>query len=272
MSTVLDRLREIALVRSKEHPDDLHLIRGLWRVDHRCRPNRRERLLNYTFVMAQTEHQGCCYADFGAMDIDACADRLINQDARSADPGNTTVAIALLDAVYAAFGDKPDLVHTIDGPIGTKAVRRAELVADEVLAQLDACAGRRVVNVGVIGNFVSELQRRQVDVVASDYDPVLLRDGINGVPVVTGDRSPELVERADVALVCGETITNGSLDEVLEAARGGGTRVIIYAVTGAHFAREYCQSFGVHAVISEPQPQYLFQGPTRLGVMRARSC
>ncbi|MEY9860740.1 hypothetical protein ABH935_006377 [Catenulispora sp. GAS73] len=271
MNRVLQKLREVAMRRTACLDDEEFLLRGLWRVDHRCRPNREERLLNFSFVMAQTEHQGCSYADFGSVDIARYADEFIGKDARFIECTDPSMEIALLDTVYAGIKEPVDVVHDLQGRLSAKAVRRAELVGDEVMALLEETSGRRVANVGVIGNYVAELQRRGVEIVATDYDPILIQDGINGVPVLHGDQTPAIVEAADVALVCGETLINGSLDDVLDAARRGGTRLIVYAVTGAHFAHEYCRIFGIDTVIAEPQPQYLFQGTTRLGILHAKT-
>ncbi|MFD7498957.1 hypothetical protein ACFV8T_42915 [Streptomyces sp. NPDC059832] len=59
-----------------------------------------------------------------------------------------------------------------------------------------------------------------------------------------------------------------TLEELIEAAAEHDTRLVIFAVTGCHFAEEYCRTFGVDTVVAEPQPQYLFQGPSTLEICR----
>jgi hypothetical protein len=44
----------------------------------------------------------------------------------------------------------------------------------------------------------------------------------------------------------------------------------MFAETGAWLGREYCRSFGIDAVISEPFPFYIFEGTSTLRVHRAR--
>lgn len=85
---------------------------------------------------------------------------------------------------------------------------------------------------------------------------------------MSGDLSPELAQDADIALVCGEALINDTLSEVLAGAVGARTPVVIYAVTGASLASLYVDTFGAAAVLSEPQPQYLFHGRTHLGVFQ----
>jgi hypothetical protein len=270
MNRVLNRLRDMASRRTSHMSDEDFVIRGLWRVDHRCQPNSAERLLNYSFIMAQTEFQGCSYADFGSIDITSHAEALIGADARHVECFDPPVAIAVLDTVYAHLSEQADVTHQLVGKLSAKAEQRARIVVDEVMTLLEGVPRGQVAHVGVIGNFVAELRLRGVDLVATDYDPVLVRDGIHGVPVLHGDETPSIVEAADVALVCGETLIDGSLDEVLAAATRGRTKLLVYAVTGAHFAHEYCRTFSVDTVVAEPQPQYLFQGPTQLRVIRNR--
>jgi hypothetical protein len=101
-------------------------------------------------------------------------------------------------------------------------------------------------------------------------DGELISNGIHGIPVRHGAHSPELVADCDVALICGETIANNTLSELIQTAREHRTTTVIFAVSGCHFAEEYCRTFGVDAVISEPQPQYLFQGTSTVDIYRRR--
>ncbi|MFG1952016.1 Rossmann-like domain-containing protein [Micromonospora sp. NPDC048830] len=267
MDSILDDLRAIVAERGRSVPDEDFAIRSLWRVDHRSQPTVYERFMVYSFVMAQTVRQGCSYADFGSVRIGPWTDALIGQDAREVRGLSVEEDIAILDAAFGALPRRPAETHVIDGWPEQKALRRAELIVGETMRLL-AHGGRRVAQIGVMGNLIHHLRGEDVDLTASDFDPDLIANGILGVPVVSGDESPRLVAESDVALVCGETLASQTLGELVSAAHEHGTKLVVFAVTGCHFAEEYCRTFGIDTVISEPQPQYLFQGPSTLEIYR----
>lgn len=269
MPTIVDTLRTIVAERSHDLPDDDFRLRALWGVDYRAQPTAYERFMVYSFVMAQTLRQGCCYADFGTVSVDAGGDALIGGDARVTTGRTREEDIAILDAAFGVLPHDPQRRLVIDGQPAAKALARAEVVVEETLRQLRRTgSGKRIAQIGVMGNLIHLLQQEDVTLSASDFDQELIEHGILGLPVQHGDRSAELVADADVALVCGETLASDTLDELVAAAQENGTRMVVFAVSGCHFAEEYVRTFGIDAVISEPQPQYLFQGPSLLEVYR----
>jgi hypothetical protein len=269
MQTIMDTLRSIVADRSRDLPDDDFRLRALWGVDYRAQPTPFERFMVYSFVMAQTVRQGCCYADFGTVSIDTDSDALIGRDAREAVGRTVEENIAVLDAAFGVLPRSPRRRLVIDGRPVEKAMARAEVVVGETLRQLRRAGnGKRVAQIGVMGNLIHLLQQEDVTLAASDFDRELIDHGILGLPVEPGDRSEELVADADVALVCGETLASETLESLVAAAQDNGTRLVVFAVSGCHFAEEYVRTFGIDAVISEPQPQYLFQGPSALEVFR----
>lgn len=271
METILDSLRSIVADRSRGIPDEDFVLRSMWRVDYRAQPTHYERLMAYSFVMAQTVRQGCSYADFGSIDLGEHSDMFIGKDSRDVRGSCREEDIAILDAAFGALPRKPQETYNINGGPAEKSLTRARIVVGEAMALLRRHNGRRVANVGIIGNLIHFLQREDVDITASDFDEDLIKMGILGVPVVSGEFSPQVVAETDVALVCGETLASDTLDELMKVARDNNTKLVLFAVTGCHFAEEYCRTFGVDAVISEPQPQYLFQGPSTLEIYRRES-
>jgi len=270
MGLILDQLQEIALERTSSMPDEQFLLRGLWRVDYRCRPNDWERLMTYGFLIAQTAHQGCCYTDFGTTAIEDIPDSLIGIDARTIACRTLFQRIAVLDAIYGSLHGPANVSLTVTGTPAEKAERRAALVVAEVTRELESISGQLVANIGVIGNFIHALRVREIDVKASDFDKRLIGRRLSGVPIASGDNSLDLVADSDVALVCSETLASETLDEIIKVAADNHTKVVIFAVSGCHFAEEYVRSFGVDVVVSEPQPQYLFQGTSHISIYRRR--
>ncbi|MGI8646703.1 MAG: Rossmann-like domain-containing protein [Mycobacteriales bacterium] len=268
METILDSLRSIVAHRSRGLPDEDFVLRGMWRVDYRSQPTPYERFMVYSFVMAQTIRQGCSYASSGSIELGEHTDALLGQDARVARGSCREEDIAILDAAFGVLPRKPREIYSIDGGPTEKSLARARIVVGEAMSLLRAYGGRRVANVGIIGNLIHYLQREDVDITASDFDEGLIKGGILGVPVVSGEFSPQIVAETDVALVCGETLASDTLDELVKVAKDNTTKLVLFAVTGCHFAEEYCRTFGIDAVIAEPQPQYLFQGPSTLEIYR----
>jgi uncharacterized protein (DUF4213/DUF364 family) len=118
------------------------------------------------------------------------------------------------------------------------------------------------VNVGVVGDFLEELRRlKEARVTASDFYQGIVGHRPAGVFVEHGSRTLELVAEADVAVVTGMTLANGTLEDIIATARSSGTRIVVFAETGAHFGSEYCR-MGIDVTISEPLPFYL-SGPGR---------
>jgi uncharacterized UPF0146 family protein len=126
----------------------------------------------------------------------------------------------------------------------------------------------RVVNVGVVGNLVSGLAARGCEVLATDLEPEMIGKVVSGVEVQDGTRTFDFVRDADLAVVTGMTLATDSLDLIISEARQAGTKLLIFAETGANFGEEYCRTLGVDTVVSEPFPFYIFQGLSTIEVYR----
>ncbi|MFI0977585.1 Rossmann-like domain-containing protein [Streptomyces sp. NPDC021093] len=268
MNDILETLRTVLAERSRDLPDDDFRLRGMWCVDYRSQPTEYERFMAYSFVLAQTVRQGCCYADFGTVRLGESSDGLIGKDARLARGSSLEEDIAILDAAFGALPRTPAETLTIDGRPEVKALTRARTAVGETMRLLTRVGGRKVAQIGVMGNLIHHLRQEDVEITASDFDPCLIENGILGVPVSPGEDSARLVAESDVALVCGETLASRTLGELVAAAAEHDTRLVVFAVTGCHFAQEYCGTFGIDTVMAEPQPQYLFQGPSTLEIYR----
>lgn len=263
MPDLLETLRQIALERSRQYPTDYFLLRGLWRIDYRYRPNVWERDLAYSMVLAHTVWQGCCYVDYATPKID---DTLLGRDARDLRPEDIGTAIAVLDAIYAVFDKRPKATFTFQGMASDKTSLRARIITSEVTKVLRRCGGNRVLNVGVMGNFIKQLRDDGVEVVGSDFDDTIIGTRVNDAAVENGERTLELIKDFDVILATGMTLTTQTLDDIISTVKRYGRKLILFAATGAHFGEEYCRTFGVDVVLSEVQPQYMFQGPSTIHI------
>lgn len=265
----LDELANIGRDKSKGLPDESFLIRGLWRTDLLFRPNPAERTFNYTYLLVQTVREGACYCS--TIPLLAEGFYLLGQDCRTAEFKYRCFEVAALDAMFSAFEKHPDETKTMTGTSAEKALWRSRIIADEVLRQLELLGAERprVVNVGVIGNLVKMLTERGIDVVGTDEDPTLVGAEIDGIPVYGEERTVELVEECDVAVMTGMIISTDTMEEIFAAARRGRTRLVMFCETGANLCEEYVK-LGVDSAIAEPFPFYIFGGPTKIDLYRKR--
>jgi hypothetical protein len=263
----LEHLRQIGIEKSKGLPDEMFVVRGLWRTDLLFRPNPDERTFNYTYLLVQTVGEGACYCST----IPALTEGfyLLGQDTRTAEFKYRCFEVASVDALFSAFEKHPTESKTMTGTSTQKALWRSGIIVEEAARLLDPDARRRpkVVNVGVIGNIVKMLTDRGIDVVGTDEDPVLVGSEIQGVPIYGEDRTAELVEESDVAIITGMIISTDTMEDIVEAARRGGTKLVMFCETGANLCEEYVR-LGVDAAVAEPFPFYIFGDTTRIDIYR----
>jgi hypothetical protein len=263
----LEQLRQKGIERSRDYPDEAFRIRGLWRTDLLFRPNPRERTFNYTYLLVQTVGEGACYCS-RIPPIEDGQD-LLGKDAREVETAFRCFRVATVDAMFSAFEKRPNETKTMTGSSAEKAIWRSRIVVDEVMRLLENMGGgaRRVVNVGVIGNIVRTLKDLELDVVGTDGDPKLVGCEIDGVQIHGTERTLEFVEEYDVAVMTGMIISTNTMEDIFEAARRGGTRLVMFCETGANLCEEYVK-LGVDTAIAEPFPFYIFGGTTRIDIYR----
>jgi len=248
-------------------PDDF-LMRGVWKVELGFKPNPAERTFSYTFWLAMTRGQGCCYCTGD----DERGRKLVGSDARELLKEQTCISIAALDSLYASLPRSPAAVHEFEGNPVDKTPVRTGIILDEarrLLAQAGVTGRcRKVVNVGMVGNVIRALKNEGCEVMASDMEPEMVGTTVHDTLVQDGTKTFDLVRDADLAIVTGMTIATDSLGLIIEEARKHNTRLLVFAETGANFGQEYCRTLGVDTVVSEPFPFYIFQGKSRIEVYR----
>lgn len=268
----VDYLKEIARIgieRSKDYPDESFRIRGLWRTDLLFKPNPAERTFDYTFLLVQTFGEGACYCS--TIPALKKGQYLLGQDCREVKHEYRCFEVATTDAMFSAFERHPDERYCETGSSRKKALWRSDIVVTEVMRQLEELdrPSGRVVNVGVIGNIVKMLSDRGVHVVGTDEDPAIVGTEIDGVPVFNEDRTLELIEESDVAVMTGMIISTDTMDDIIKIAKRAGTRIVLFCETGANLCEEYVK-MGIDTAIAEPFPFYIFGGTSRIDVYRKR--
>jgi len=266
MTDIFGVLRERALERSASAPDEDFLVRGVWKVELAFKPNPAERTFYYTFWIAMTKGQGCCYC----VGDDPRGRELVGGDARELITEKTCISIAALDSLYASLPRQPVAVHELKGNPIDKTKARTAIILAEAERLLAGVSGRcpRVVNVGVVGSLLRDLRTKGYDVCASDMERDIIGSTIHGVEIQAGTTTFDLVGQSDLAIVTGMTIATDSLELIVAEAKKAGTKLLVFAETGANFGEEYCRTIGIDTAVSEPFPFYIFQGASTIEVYR----
>jgi len=263
---IFTALRERALERTTGAPDEDFRVRGIWKVELAFKPNPAERTFYYTFWIAMTRGQGVCYCTGD----DPRGRELVDSDARELVKEKTCISIAALDSLFASLARSPAAAYELKGDAIEKTRARTDIILAEAERLLAGVSGRcpRVVNVGVVGNVLRDLRVRGYEVCASDLERDIVGSTVHGIEVQDGTRTFDLIGQSDLAIVTGMTIATDSLELIVEEARKAGTKLLLFAETGANFGEEYCRTIGIDTVVSEPFPFYIFQGVSTIEVHR----
>jgi hypothetical protein len=264
---IVEKLLDYARSKTERKAEDAYKIRGVWTTQLCFQPNENERVFTYTYLLAQTrDGQGCSYCPENIQ----LPLELAGKDARKLEAYDLPVQIALLDAIYGSIPQKPQTSWQIEGTSLQKTVMRTEIVVWEALRLLRGKDLKRVriVNAGVVGNFLKELKNRGIgELLGTDFDPALVGKSLGDVPIYSGERTEELVASSDLAIVTGMTLATDTFAGILEAAKGAGTKLLVFAETGANLGPALCQ-LGVDTVVGEPFPFYIFHGTSTINVFR----
>ncbi len=263
---IWETLQEQAFQKSKSLSDENFIVRALWKAEVILQHEVMHRVSRYYAILAVTTGQGCChYATDVQLD-----QNIVGQDARKYIAVKNGVSIALLDSIYSSFPGQAYRVYELHGSPAEKADKRSSLIVEEGARLLEGKNGKeiRVVNVGVVGAIVKKLSDRGYHTFATDLDENIIGQSLYGVTIESGQKTIEYVQSCDLALVTGMTLATDTLDEIVSAAQQSGTKLLLFAETGANFAGEYCRTIGIDTVIAEPFPFYVHQGMSTIAVYR----
>lgn len=269
MDSVLDySIKEIEHeIREKTDPAQRR-IEGLWSVDCLFNPAGNGRIFNYKFLLAQTAGLGCAYSvrtDYPVPELEA----LVGRDILTVKTDDTALWVALLDSVYPLCGGaKPAATETADGPSLVKMRWRSELILAEAERLLGTVAGKRIVNVGVVGDILTLFSERGADIRGTDFDPEIVgRKMFDTVDIIDGTHTMDVIAQSDLCVVTGMTIATRTIDGIMDICQKRGVKMIVFAETGTNLGGYYVQK-GVDAYLGEQFPFYIFHGPSRINIYR----
>jgi len=265
-----------ALTRAEDLPDDLFRLIAIWSVRFLVQAAPDERKACYTMKIAQAEVYGRS-GGFGPVpDPDP---ELIGEDTRRIlkdrlwrDDGDR---LAVTDVVVGQVSRPPDEQVVLDDRAHAKYVARAELFADEAERVLQRRGSAnfkrrrpRVLVVGATAGILAALAKRELEVFATDLSADVVGRRLGGVEVLDGaSANTRLVREADLAIITGQSLANGTLPGLAQLAKEHDTSTLIWAMTGKNFGHYYTDH-GVDSVISDPAPFLLLPGPATMGIWR----
>ena len=250
-------------------------VRAVWKVEYglgwryALRPTVQDAPVLREFILLQVNGFGSSHQEttgLSRLRLDC-----IGLDAFHLERFPLAYQIAALDAVASVFVPPPTREIRLAGSNTEKLIARTDVIVEEVLAHANRINRRRprIVIVGALESLITRLVReRRFQVQASDADTTVVGRSYSGVIVESAQDTIRLIRGSDVAVVTGMVLATDTADEILEAARKGGARLVLFMQTGANLV-EPCLAAGAHAVVCEPYPFYFMPGESIVSVYRA---
>jgi uncharacterized UPF0146 family protein len=276
----VDAAEQWALDHAAPLPVESFRLLALWSVTFLVQAEPSERKARYTMRIAQSEGYGRS-GGLGSGPPEPDPD-LVGEDARrilrERRYRNDTDRTAIVDLVLGQVSRPADAQVVLDDTVHRKYVERTEIFADEaewVLRGRDAHHRKadppRVLVVGATAGILDALVRRGFDVSATDLATDVVGQTLAGLLVQDGRTANlQLMKDADLAIVTGLSLTNGTLSDLMSAAKTHNTSTIIWAITGKNFGHYYTDH-GVDSVISDPSPFLLLPGPATIAIWRRQA-
>ncbi len=263
--SLLNDIRSYLIENTKQHTKNKFELKGLWRLDYRYRPSSKERDLKYSIIMAQTDVQGAAYVDFESYHID---DGFLGSDVREllADMPYGLQIAALDAAAYYTDKKEPLARYSFEGSSSEKVVYRARIICDEVFRVARRTGKKKIINIGVMGSFIDHIVSQRFEYIGVDFEKKLIAEGINDEKVVPGSELSNVVDGNSIIVATGMTLTSNTLNEIVSLCTENSVPLVLFAATAPNFATYYCDVLNIDSVISEYQPQYMFQGVSKIEI------
>ena len=262
MSVVQDLLSFV----EKNVPSHERIINGLWSVDCLYNPKNNGRIFNYKFIISQTTEQGCSYSERVSYDRNYL-ESLIGKDFMTENITDIPLLVSLIDSVY-----KPSIKNykveefSIDEKSSIKLRWRTNIIYANAMKLLNNRREAKIVNVGVVGDILHKFMTEGYYITGTDKDEEITNKKMyDVVSIQSAEKTLDLVANSDLAIITGMTISNNSIEDILQCAKEENTKIIVFAETGYNLA-PYFINKGVDVYISEIFPFYIFNGKSTIKV------
>jgi hypothetical protein len=199
--------------------------------------------------------------------------RQILRDRRFRDDIDRTALIDLILGEIAASTDEVIVGPTLPDKYALRARQFAEEAAHVLRRKgMHATKGTRphIHVVGVTAGILNALLASGFKVTATDLSHDVVGQNLGGVTVCDAADNCKFILAADLAIITGMSLPNGTLPTLLEAAKESNTSTMVWAITGRNLGQYYTQH-GVDCVISDPSPFLLLPGQASIGVWRRQA-
>lgn len=252
MLTVEKLIEDAKTGRLGPSPHELAVPYAFSTLQRSRHPGWQSSYANYVAHLRAARSLGSCFFEPGQLDqaaIEACVGATLGT---LLDHAALPIRIAALDAYLAEVFPHEEMARRrlaapITLPAGT-TIEKMHARTDAVLDLLSPRPGQTVAMIRVVNTLVHGLRRRSVSYLLCDF---------NAQPNEWGDRvytsMENVLDRADLILATGMTLSNGSSDRLLDHARRAGTRLTVFAQTGSFVVPRFL-GHGVGGVSSEPYP------------------
>jgi hypothetical protein len=276
----LEAAEKWALERSENLPDELFRLTAIWYINFVRQPVPGERKTRYIVKLAQAQNYGISIGL--SPHLPEPNANLVGEDSRqvlkNGTWGDEIERTALVDLVISYVSRPADQQIRLEGSSHAKYSARSTIFADEVASVLQTKGSKyfkgnkpRVLVIGATAAIIKGLLGRGFDVSATDLAPEIIDHELGGVKIRSGEGANErLIAEADLAVVTGMTLPNGSLPSIVEQAAKCNTSILIWAITGRNFG-DYYTKYGVDAVISDPSPFLHLPGAATIAIWRKKA-
>ena len=273
----LESVQQWTLDRASRLPADSFRLTSFWDVEYVRQHVPGERKTRYTMRLAQAENYGVAFdltPPRQAFDPEVIGEdsRQILRDRRFRDDIDRVALIDLIHGEIAAPTDEVILGQTLPD----KYALRARLFADEaghVLRRKGVHAtwdNPHIHVVGATAGILNALLVSRFKVTATDLSHDVVGQNLGGVTVCEAADNCKFIMAADLAIITGMSLPNGTLPTLLEAAKESNTSTMVWAITGRNLGQYYTQH-GIDCVISDPSPFLLLPGQASVGVWRRQT-
>jgi hypothetical protein len=271
----LESVQQWTLDRASRLSADSFRLTSFWDVEYVRQHVPGERKTRYTMRLAQAENYGV------AFDLtpprQAFSPEIIGEDSRQIlrdrQFRDDIDRVALIDLILGEIAEPTDEV-IFGQTLPNKYALRARLFVDEATLVLRrkgvrATKGARphIHVVGAAAGILNSLLAQEFKVTATDLSHDVVGQNLGGVTVCDAADNCKFIMAADLAIITGMSLPNGTLPTLLETAKESNTSTTVWAITGRNLGQYYTQH-GVDCVISDPSPFMFLPGQTSIRVWR----
>lgn len=253
---ILQTARQEVRQETTNWPPARRVVRAAWRTQYLLRLTPNDFPVLREFLLLEVEGLGSCHCP--SLSMEALDPSCIGEDALELKVP-IEYEIAALDALASQMHAASFQTHTLSGGSREMLEHRTEIIVSEALRLMDsapALSGGKVAVVGALGSLLAKLQSIPgLHVSATDEHPSVVGRDYHGTVIENSTKTVERVREADVAIVTGMTLVNGSINQLLELESESHVRILMFLQTGANIVSPFL-THGASVVVSEPYPFY----------------